>query len=149
MRNKIIIGCVACALVFGAGGFFGGMKYQQSKSLAGGRGMMGDFPGQAVSGNAGTSGANTKAIGNGGGMSSGEVVSKDSGSLTIKTQNGGSKIILLSSSTQIQKMAEASLDEVIVGNQVVVSGTTNSDGSITAKSIQLKQNAQPVPSESK
>jgi len=73
----------------------------------------------------------------GAGFLSGEVITKDEQNLTLKMPDGSSKIIFFSQSTEVSKMAEGTIDDVEVGKQVMVSGSQNSDGSYTAKTIQL------------
>lgn len=83
-------------------------------------------------------GANRQFNPNNGGMVGGEIVSKDGQSLSIKLKDGGSRIILFSTSTAITKGTQGSLDDLAVGSQVMAVGTQNKDGSITAKTIQLR-----------
>lgn len=128
----------ALLLLIGLGiGFFGGTKYQQGK-VAG----------------AATSGQNRGRFGNGNGIggraTAGEIISKDDKSITVKMQDGSTKIVLLSSSTTINKASEGSVGDLTTGERVAVFGTTNSDGSVTAQNIQINpliRNGQsPMPS---
>ena len=72
------------------------------------------------------------------GVLTGTVASKDSGSLTIDTRDGSSRVILLTPNTGVSKNTNGSLDDVTVGSTIFVSGTTNSDGSVSASLIQLR-----------
>ncbi|MFN3301719.1 MAG: hypothetical protein ACK413_01665, partial [Patescibacteria group bacterium] len=67
----------------------------------------------------------------------GEVIAKDEQSLTIKMPDGSSKIVFYSDSTQIFKMTEGTVDDIEIGKQITIQGLKNSDGSYTAKTIQL------------
>jgi len=67
---------------------------------------------------------------------SGEVIAKDNDSITVKVQDGWSKIIFISDTTTVAKTEEGSLDDLAEGTQVVVFGSQNDDGSIAAESIQ-------------
>lgn len=73
-----------------------------------------------------------------GGFVTGDVVSLSSGMLTLKMRDGGSKVVVVASSTKVLKSTEGTLDDVVNGGSVMVVGKTNSDGSITAESIQLR-----------
>ena len=73
-----------------------------------------------------------------GGFTAGEIIAKDDKSVTVKLQNGGSKIVFLSDSTEITKSAEGALSDLEIGKNISVNGTTNSDGSVTAHTIQLR-----------
>lgn len=76
---------------------------------------------------------------NGGdGFIAGEIISKDDKSLTIKSPNGGSKIILYSSATEISKMASGTIADLSIGQTLTVSGQANQDGSFTAQLIQIR-----------
>jgi len=142
-KNKIIAACVLGFLIFGIGGFFGGIKYQQGKSNS----LAQNFSGQRQRGTGnlpGNGGMMTGANRNGaGGFLTGQILAKDDKSITVKLRDGGSKIIFYSASTQVQKMADAPLTDLAVGQQIVANGTVNSDGSVTAQTIQLRPNGQP------
>lgn len=73
-----------------------------------------------------------------GGFTGGEVTSIDGKSLTVKLRDGSSKIVFLSETTEILKFATGTVADIQVGGQATVSGSANSDGSITAQSVQLR-----------
>lgn len=88
------------------------------------------------------SGMNRTAFRGSAGLLAGDVVSKDATSLSIKMRDGGSRVVLYSPSTSVLKSVAGVIDDVIQGEIITVSGTPNSDGSITAQSIQIRQNTQ-------
>jgi len=128
--NKII-GMVAIIILVGATSFYGGMKYGQGTNPSRNR-MTGQLPGQFQGRNAND---NTKGNIN---FAVGEIINKDDKSITIKLQDGGSKIIFYSTSTTINKMADGTTDDLTVGQTVTANGTANTDGSVTAQSIQVR-----------
>ncbi len=75
---------------------------------------------------------------NGANFVTGTVTAKDDQSITVKSRDGSSKVILYSTTTEVSKFASGSLADVAVGVNVMASGKTNSDGSITAQSIQIR-----------
>lgn len=75
-----------------------------------------------------------------GGFISGKVLSKDVESITVQTRDGSSHIVLYSGSTAVVKPVPGSINDISAGTEVVAGGTQNSDGSITAQSIQVRQN---------
>jgi len=133
--KKIIPIFVALILVVGGGAFYGGMKYGQGKG----------FPGNFSRQNFQNLSEEQRQqifqgrIGGAGGGLSGEVIAKDEQSLTLKTQDGSSKIVFFSGSTKILKTAEGVVDDIGIGEQIMVSGEQNSDGSYTAETIQERQ----------
>lgn len=135
INNVVLIGVVA-ALVFGASGFYGGVKYQQSKMS---NGMM--FAG-ARNGTAGDVNAKARQVfgGMGGqkGMIIGEIISKDDTSIIVKLPDGGSKIIFFSGSTTVNKSVSGALADLETGKTAMITGADNSDGSITAQNIQIR-----------
>lgn len=135
--KKTLIGFIITIVLVSAGAFYGGMRYQQSKTPA--------RPGFAA-GQFGTNG--TQRIGNGapnGGFATGQIISADSQSITIKMQDGGSKIVFLSGSTEVGKTVTGTASDLAVGTNVVASGTANSDGSVTAATIQIRPVGQVPP----
>jgi hypothetical protein len=131
MNTKQWVTLIVVAIIFAGGGFFGGMKYQQSKTPVRAAGAAG-LRGQAF-GAGGRAGAAA-----GSQFLNGIVLSKDAQSFTVKMQNGSSKIVLYSGSTSINKTVGGTADDIIVGNQIVVTGSTNSDGSLTAQNVQIR-----------
>jgi len=138
MAKKIILIIIALAII-GGGAFYGGMKYGQSKSpsLKNLQNLSPEQRQQLLQGNIGGSLQKGTGRGVGANFLSGEVISKDEQSLTLKMSDGGSKIIFFSDSTQISKTTEGKIEDIEVGKQIMVSGNQNSDGSYTAKTIQL------------
>jgi hypothetical protein len=130
MKNNLII-TVVLVLIVGAGAFFGGMKYQQSKSDANRQAFNGT--GGYGAGNGGQ--ARNRTTGNR--QVIGDVISQDDKSITVKLQDGSSKIVLISTNTTVNKASEGSTSDLKVGERVGVFGSDNSDGSVTAQNIQL------------
>jgi len=71
-----------------------------------------------------------------GGMVAGEILNMDDKSITLKDRTGGSRIVLLSASTTIQKSVLGTLGDLKVGEQVSVLGRADTSGTITAQSVQ-------------
>ncbi len=131
MKNNAIVIALVALLVGGGLGFFGGMQYQKSQRAA----VFGQF-GSGSLGAPGGAGAGGFRGRNGNGAV-GTVLSVDNNSITVKLADGSSKIILVTSSTSINKAAQASVSDLAVGTTVAAFGTTNSDGSITATNVQI------------
>ncbi len=138
--NMIIPIAAVIVILVGAGCFYGGMKYGQSKSAAGINANGQRFAQNGAAGNFRGTGASRQ--GQNGNMASGEILSKDDKSITVKLASGGSKIVFLSDKTEIGKFTTGAAADLEVGKNVMASGTTNSDGSITATSIQLRPDNQ-------
>lgn len=143
--NNLIIPIALATVVAGGGGFFGGMKYDASRTSNRG-GQFQNFANltaeqraamQQRGGVAGSATGTARRIGNGG-MINGEILSKDDSSITVKESAGGSKIVFLSPSTTISKMTDGTTDDLLVGETIIVNGATNADGSVAAQSIQLR-----------
>ena len=142
MKKNLIIALIV--LLIGAGSFYGGIKYSESKgpsnSIA--RGNFQNLSAeerQKMLENAGANaGAGFRQRGQtGAGFLNGEVIAKDAQSLTVKMQDGSSKIIFYSNSTKISKSVDGLIGDVNIGARVMVNGQQNSDGSYTAQTIQI------------
>lgn len=140
MKNKKIIGAIVICLVVAGISFYGGMKYSSLKSSASQLANRASF-----SQNGGTRGiAGARGGINSGGLISGQILSIDSTTMTVKLNNGGSKIVFYSPVTKVEKTVSGLVTDVVIGNQVMITGTTNSDGSINATSIQLRPVLVPI-----
>ena len=161
MDKKAIIITAVAAIIFAGGGFYGGTKYQASKSpFANFQRNGGGFAtfGQGADSGAGT-GANR--VRNNGGFVTGEIIKKDDKSVTIQLggNNGangaganetanstGSKTVYYSDATTVSKSVDGTKDDMAVGKNVMITGTPNSDGSVVAQVVQIRpDNAAGVP----
>ena len=85
---------------------------------------------------------------NAGNNAMGTILSSDATSITLQTRGGGSKTILISSSTQVLKSAPGTRGDLANGTNVIVNGTPNADGSISASTVSIRP-ADPSPIEPK
>ncbi|OGH07544.1 MAG: hypothetical protein A2171_01480 [Candidatus Levybacteria bacterium RBG_13_35_9] len=131
MKNNLIIGVIVALILGGVSGFLGGVQYQKSQQPQIG----------ALNRQFGQTGSGTFRQGqfqrNGMIPVSGEIIDADDKSITIKLEDGSSKIVLISDDTMINKASEGSKEDLKTGEMVAAFGITNSDGSVTAQSIQL------------
>lgn len=130
---KKFLSILIAVLVIGGGAFYGGTMYTKAKQPA-----RGNFVrlGQGID-TQGIGGANMRG-GQAGGFIGGEIISKDDNSITVKLRDGGSKLIFYSLGTEISKFASGVAADLEVGKNISVNGKTNSDGSLTADSIQVR-----------
>jgi len=129
MNKKIIIVGV---IIVGVA-FYGGFVYGKSSTPSRGQFVSGQFPGNQ-------NGLRGAGMMNGmnGGFTAGEIISKDATSVTIKMQDGSTKIALIASSTQVLKSSSGTLNDLVIGTNITITGTSNSDGSVTAQSVQIR-----------
>ena len=118
-KTIIIVALIAIVAAFYAGTRYGG---SQPSNLAQG--------GAAMRFRNRTGGA--------GGFVSGKILSLSGQSLTLTLPTGGSQLIILSTSTPITKTVSGSASDLAAGADVVITGTPNSDGSLTASMIELR-----------
>ena len=146
--NKIITTVLVVAVLVGGATFYGGMKYAQNDSS---RGFgQGDFENlrnlspeerQQHFQEAGANMGGTFREGmdrQGNGFMVGEIISKDDQSITVSMPDGGSRIIFYSETTEISKFTDGNSEDLEVGKTISANGETNSDGSVTAQTIQIR-----------
>lgn len=123
---NLAIAVVATLIIAGGAGFFGGMKYQESRRGSFARQLNGQGirPGQ-------------NGTRQGFRPVSGEIISSDATSVTVKLTDGSTKIVILTDKMTINKAEAATKDDLKTGVTVAVFGTENTDGTVTAESIQL------------
>lgn len=140
MKNKKIIVSVGVCVVIAVVSFFGGVSYGKGKSNVNSfADRQGSFNQSGTNSQVGRMmGSNTRGVNNGGGFTSGEVISMDATSMTIKLRDGGSKIVLFSPASKVEKTVDGAISDVTLGKSVMVTGTTNPDGSVSAISIQMR-----------
>jgi len=150
--KKCIPIIVAAVVVAAGAGFYCGMKYSPSRSVdTFGRGTFQNLSpeerAQRFQQMGGQNGGQRRTNGGqfGGGMVSGEIISKDDKSITVKLRDGGSKIVFYSDATEIAKSVLGTVGDLEVGKTVSVNGSANSDGSVSAQMIQLRS---PIPTPS-
>ncbi|HEY3374782.1 MAG TPA: hypothetical protein VGK02_06945 [Candidatus Aquicultor sp.] len=131
-QGSLIAIMVVLVLLAGGGGFYGGMQYQKSQMPSFAQGGQNGQRGQG-----GQGGTGRFFGGQGGRPVSGEVISQDSSSITVKMQDGSTKIVMLSGTTSISKFAKGTKTDIKKGERVMAFGKENSDGSITANMVQI------------
>lgn len=140
-KNATYALAAVIVLLIAAGSFYGGMLYGKSKSGRPGGAFSGQMPAGMQAGQGNRAGNKQ-----GQGFVNGEIIAKDDKSITIKSINGGSKIVLLAESTQISKSASGTASDLVSGRKVMINGKTNTDGSITATYVTLQPDQGNMPS---
>jgi hypothetical protein len=126
-KNNLIITIVIVVLV-GTLGFFGGVQYQKSQRVSFARGNM-PQRGTPI------------RPGNGFGRPiNGEITAIDANTITVKTIDGDSKIVVYSLSTQINKTTSGAVSDLKIGEQVMVVGSEGANGTLTAQTISVGGN---------
>lgn len=133
MKNqKNIIIFTLSLLLVGSISFYGGMQYEKNIN-AGLRQSGFNRPTGGMAMNPGM-----RQGSQGGGFVNGTIKEKDGDNLVVTTGKDGSKIVLFSERTKILKSTDGSIEDVAVGTPVMIMGSQNQDGSITAQSIQIR-----------
>lgn len=127
MKNNNLIITILIVIIVAGGSFFAGMKYQQSKQPQFNRQANG---GQGIMRNGQGNRQGFRPV-------SGDIISSDNKSITVKLADGSTKIVLINDQTIINKADTATIGDLTTGQKVAVFGTDNADGSVTAQNIQL------------
>lgn len=135
-KQHMIAIALLVAVTTGGGGFFAGTKYQQNKraqfitGAGNAQGRAGAMPGGNQVGSTGGNRGMSRPV-------AGEIIKSDDTSITVKLADGSSKIILLSTVTQINKAEQGTTADLGLGTQVSVFGSENTSGAFTAQNIQI------------
>lgn len=125
----------ATVVVVGAVAFFGGMHFQKTQrrgaAMELGNGQFRQM-----------GGGNFQGAGAGRGMTafrpvSGEIVSQDDKTITVKLPDGSTKIVILSEQMTVNKSEATEKSQLKTGEKITVFGTANQDGSVTAQNISI------------
>lgn len=129
MKNKTVR--IIVLVVVGILLFYAGTQYAKNQPAAASVGT------SAYAGRTGAArtGAATGAFGGG---TSGTVVSVDPESITIGLKAGGSMIVFYGTSTPITLTTSGTVSDITTGSNITVTGTANSDGSLSAQSIRIE-----------
>lgn len=131
-------------IVVAGGSFFGGMAFQKHKgTTAATVSRTSGIAGGQFAGRSGTTRAGGTTGGFGGGVT-GQIVSMDASSITVKTQNGSTEIVYFSSSTPITKEVSAASSDLATGDNVVIRGSS-SNGTVTATNISVVPTLPTIP----
>jgi hypothetical protein len=131
MNTNKKISFVVVGIIVLVGVFYGGMTYGGNNVRAA---IMSRTQG------AGNFAGRMGGVRNAGGFTVGQIISKDTTSITVSMPAGGSKIIFLDGSTPVTKQASGTLADLVIGTNVSVTGTANTDGSISATAVQIRPN---------
>jgi hypothetical protein len=122
MNKNAWIVAVVVALVFGGGGYYFGKQSATSATPTGAA---------AYAGRTGATGRTGSSTGNG-------TLTIQMAASTSTTATTGTKIVLFDTSTMVNELESVPASTLAVGQSIVVTGTANSDGSVTATSIQVR-----------
>lgn len=142
MKVTHVITVISFLGIVGAGSFFAGLKFQQGKQASLGRQGVFFQSGQLQNGlRQGMMGTGTQGTRMGFRPVTGQIINGDDKSITVKLNDGSSKIVVISDKTLISKAAGGVKEDLTSGETVAAFGLENPDGSITAQNIQLN----PIP----
>jgi hypothetical protein len=148
MQNKKMIGLIIGFVILAGVSFYTGSMYANAKNKTQTTQSGNDFAMRNGIGNGAQRGLRA-----GGGNVFGQIISKDANSITVQLNvpsgpNGtgettastgtGSKIVLYTSTTNVLKTTAGTINDLVVGTNVSIQGTTNTDGSVSAQSISIR-----------
>ena len=144
MRTSTVIGILlAVAIVVGGASFYGGMKYGENRIMQNPQAlfekMRGATGGQLPARRTGQPGATDRNPGSlVAGGTFGTIKAIEGNIITLSTETQDIEVIT-SDSTFIQKMMAVGTEDLEIGENVIVTGSKNRDGSMEARSIRTAQ----------
>jgi hypothetical protein len=131
MPKNHLIKIIILVIIVGGLGFFAGIQYQKTQRAS----LRNNFQNNGTMRQWGTGRQGNGAMR----MTpvSGEITKVDDNTIIIKTSDGGSKIVVYSTSTKVDKTSEGSKSDLKVGEKVMVVGSASSDGTVTAQNISV------------
>jgi hypothetical protein len=130
-----MIGLIGVLVLVGV--FYGGVSYGKSKNSIALRSNGQNNFGQMMGGTGRVVNRNIMGFS---GLISGEILSMDKESITLKQRDGGSKIVFYTNKTSVTKTVDGTMADLVVGKQISVVGKSNTDGSVSAESLQIRPN---------
>ena len=130
-KYKVHIVWLVIALIALGGGYYWGNAGAASNVRTAFNSGASGFPTRKFAGAGGAAGSN---------FVTGQISAMDSSSITLQLPNGNSQVVFYSSSTPVTEPTTVSPSTLKTGTDVIVGGTTNSDGSLTAQTIQIRTN---------
>ncbi len=131
--TQIVVAAVILVVVAGAS-FYGGMLYGQGQAQT-----SRSFAGRTTGGPPGgyTFGQGGQGQRQGGGGVLGQISGVGEGYMVVADSNGKQTRVQVTDTTLIEKNASVKLTDLTTGETVMVSGSQGSDGTITARSVQV------------
>ncbi|MCL5010825.1 MAG: hypothetical protein M1127_01275 [Patescibacteria group bacterium] len=148
-QNKLLLTTIIVVIVCLGAGFFGGWQYSKKAGKnSAAFGPSSPMAQQRFQQN--NAAAGNRAFRGNSGLVNGEIIAKDSQSITVQLRQAGpnatgspnstegSKIIFFAPTTEISKFVAGSTNDLQIGKQITASGSANPDGSITGQTIQIR-----------
>lgn len=142
--TQLILG-VVLLLAVAAGSFYGGMVYGkgQASTTASAGGFTANFGQNADGSTTRPNGFRPDTQGQAGGFGAqagmlfGEIQAIEGNIITVLNRDGAEQQVQVTDTTLIEKNASVTVSDLTVGDTVIVSGSDNDDGSVTARSVQV------------
>jgi hypothetical protein len=126
-----------------AGGFIGGVEVEKGQegsagsSGSGGSGLAGRFAALRSAAGKSATGAGSASGAGPGGATTGQVAFVQGSTLYVTDSSGNTVKVKTSGASTVTKTVSGSVHSIRPGEQVVISGTTASSGTVTAESIRV------------
>jgi hypothetical protein len=137
MNKNLIIAVVVTAIIAGGIGFAGGRQVAEKRKVTqDGNMITGD-----QSDRTGRFGSPSKSPNRGirGGFVSGQIISRDATSMTVKLPDGNTRIVFLGANLEVTAYSSSTQAALVVGSHVRVSGETADAGALTARRVDISQ----------